>query len=432
MNIKTQSTFASFIAVLIAVSLILYPVIGNVNVQQYKEQHSIHPHPLLHNNLLLQKETAVQHIPIHGPMGLDYQELLDKSGDESDIHSAISQEGVTNTGIQSQNANTMTLHHEIKPVTHNQNQTVDKNNNGFLLHPEHINKNSSPSHLANQFTQTNIQKALLWNKQFIHQPGNGKWIAMIHDYQQQYQNKFYANSIQRYKAYDHYWRSNYFHNWYSPWYQWGFYGGNWYPVRPFFSITDYFDYPEVQWFFVDEPQLPDYYKAYYTKRALLAGLCAKPFPYKHVYFPTDTLKDLLIEVSGFTGNLCCNFRMALLTITSQLQQVIHVNFAIPFSFEQNDIIINYYQNLKNKAIVIAGFVNHNKINIAFEAYLDLENPATSIAFAPMSQIPTDDQLAVLKQLNNRIEVMGGDPFTAQEEPDAGIENSGADLHLPSQ
>jgi len=284
--------------------------------------------------------------------------------------------------------------------------------------PLHVVKNIQPSHLSNNFTQKNLQSATRLNHQFVSQPNNSKWTQDISGYKNQYRQRYHNNDVQHFKTYSKFWHNHHFHDWYSFWYPWGFYGGFWYPVRPSYDIEDYFDYPDVQWLYADEPVTPDYYNSYYPSESTPPSVCLEEFPYKHIYYPTDTMRDLLVEVSGLPQDLRCNFRAAIINFTSDLQQDAAEIFSrSDFSFNQNDVVVNYYQNLQNQAIVIAGFVSNGNINMAFEGLLDLENPDQSITFAPQGQTPSEDELEVLNELNERIQNLGGDPFTAQQEPE---------------
>jgi hypothetical protein len=317
--------------------------------------------------------------------------------------------------INKNNVNTPSLIKPILPVGTAVTGAGIVNSAGNI-NPPHVVTNTQPSHLLNKFTKKNIQKSKTLNQQFLNNPNNAKWVKNINGYQKNYRLYHHNTNIQAFKVYNTFWHNHHYHDWYRHWYKWGFYGGFWYPVRPYFDIDDYFDYPMVQWFYTDDPITTDYYNDYYPAESVPPNSCLTSFPYTNIYFPTDTLRDLLIEVSGFSQNLLCDFRVSIINFTSQMQQTVSNTYSINFSFQQNNIVVNYYQNLQNKAIVIAGFVSQNKINLAFEGFLDLEQPNQTIAFAPKGQNPTDDELQVLEQLNDRIKSLGGDPFTAQQEP----------------
>jgi len=307
------------------------------------------------------------------------------------------------------------LHQESIMATH-QGAVVGSANGFEQKNPLHVVKNAIPSHLSNKFTQANMHVAKTINQQFISKSNHSTWAHNVNGYKTYYHQHYNNNVIQQFNKVGQFWNNNYYHNWYNAWFQWGFFGGFWYPVNPDFMIEDYFYYPDVQWFYVDQPVAAEYYSEYYPSQPVPSDICLQAFPYKHVYFPTDTLRDLLVEVSGLPQDLRCNFHEAVMSFTSQLQQEIVSNFSVSFSYSPNDIVVNYYQNLQNKAIVISGFVSHDTIKMAFEGFLDLIDPGQSISFAPKGQIPTQDELNVLNQLNDRIESLGGDPFTAQEEP----------------
>lgn len=284
------------------------------------------------------------------------------------------------------------------------------------INPSHVIKNINPSHLSNNFTKINIQKSAQLNHHFINSPRNAIWFNQVNAYKQSYNHHFHQSYIHKFQIYNQFWHNPHFHFWYQPWFQWGFFGGFWYPVREVF-IQEYFYYPDVQWFYVEEPVPVEYYQDYYPEEPLPPPSCQVTFPYRQVYFPTDTLRDLLVEVSGFPQYLRCHFREAVINFTDQLKDQVNNHFSVNLTFQQNDIVVNYYQNLQNRAIVIAGFVSHDQINMAFEGLLDLDNPDQSISFSPSGQNPTQEELQLLDELNNRITSLGGDPFTAQEEPE---------------
>lgn len=272
-----------------------------------------------------------------------------------------------------------------------------------------------PSHLNAPITQSNIRSAVLLNQQVINKAEYGRWMEQIRQFKYHYQKQLESDNRQRFNNYEQYWKNGHDRNQFSLWHKWGFYGGFWYPTRPFFAIENYFTYPTVQWLFVNDSVAPEYFNNYYPEK-MPPSDCLKAFAYKNVYFPSDTLRDLLVEASAFPQELRCNFRTAIINITTQLKKTIDKRFFILFSFKHNDIVINHYQNLQNKAIVVAGFINQGKIKVPFEALMDLRNPNQSISFIPESSKPTDKQLQHLYQLTSRIRVLGGNPFTAAQEP----------------
>lgn len=272
-----------------------------------------------------------------------------------------------------------------------------------------------PSHLNAALTQSNIRNAVLLNQQVLDKASSKQWIGQIHQFKYHYQKQFEIDNRQRFNVYEQNWKNGHDRIQFNRWHQWGFYGGFWYPIRPFFAIENYFTYPTVQWLFVNDSVAPEYFNNYYSEKAPPAD-CVKAFTYKNVYFPSDTLRDLLIEASAFPQDLRCNFRTALINITTQLKKTINKQNSILFAFKHNDIVINHYQNLQNKVIVVAGFINQGKIKVSFEALMDLQKPSQSISFIPASSKPTDKQLQRLYQLTNRIRELNGDPYTAAHEP----------------
>jgi hypothetical protein len=204
---------------------------------------------------------------------------------------------------------------------------------------------------------------------------------------------------------------------YSEYFDDGFVGGYYYPVRPCDNVTDYFDYPEVQWFYVDTAE-PDYYQGYYGPDDY-QQYPVQPFEFARVYFPTETLRDLAVEVSGLDAGTQAVFRDAITRITENLQQSLTDNLADPFEFVDNDIVVTHYTNLQNQAYVLEGFVDRENLldlHVAFKALLDLTDASQSIVFAPVGPEPLPEELDLLAAINDRIVALGGDPITAVDEP----------------
>jgi hypothetical protein len=212
---------------------------------------------------------------------------------------------------------------------------------------------------------------------------------------------YFGNSSYRY----------YHHNWYSH----GFYGGYWYPVRPCWTMNNYYYYPLVQWLYVQQPDVTYYqnwYGADYTQYPVA------PNPYVDVFFPTDTWRDALVELSGLSADLQYNFRQSLLVFTGQLKAQVGAVLNASFEFQQYEVVVNHYENLGNRGVVLEGFVDRNDANIhlPFKALLDLEDPQGTLTFVPSSENPSVEELQALDDLNARIKAIGGDPYSANEEP----------------
>lgn len=298
-------------------------------------------------------------------------------------------------------------------------------------------------HPDNSFSRANMHNATNWNHQFTRNFHNSGMMHTVNSYQNYYNQHYYNNNFNRFNAYNNYWRNPYYGNWYGGWYGYGFYNPFWYPFYPDFLIARLFVYPTILWFYAD--QLPienaysgytvmynhfvnyinndnaagsfvlNYSRAYYPKESKPSIQCLGAFPYRHVFFPTTIFRDLLVEVSALPQNLRCNFKSAMVFLTLQLQSQVIVHFnAVNFKFNNNDIAINYYQNLQNKVIVVAGLASQDNIHMAFEALIDLNNPDHVIVFAPKGQTPTPDQLKVLESIKDKIKSLGGETLPSSE------------------
>ena len=93
--------------------------------------------------------------------------------------------------------------------------------------------------------------------------------------------------------------------------------------------------------------------------------------YARAYFPTDSMRDLGIEISGLSAAVQCNFRAAILKARQDLQGEISMMIAATFQFNEYDIVVNHYENLQNQAVVLEGFVEQGSIKVAFKMVLDL-------------------------------------------------------------
>jgi hypothetical protein len=203
---------------------------------------------------------------------------------------------------------------------------------------------------------------------------------------------------------------------YSGYYKHGFYGGFFYPVRSA-RIDAYFAYPMVEWLFASDYD-SDYWNDYYD-RQWENGDSSAPvvqFPYAGIFYPTDTIRDLAVEVSAMSAALQAQFRVAMISFVGQLQQQISDQLTAPITLDQYEVVINHYQNLGNQAIVVEGFVDKGGAQYAFKGLLDLVDPSQTTVFVPTAQDPDASDIAKLDAMNARIVRMGGDPYTADQEP----------------
>jgi hypothetical protein len=207
----------------------------------------------------------------------------------------------------------------------------------------------------------------------------------------------------------------------SGWFPRGFYGGFWYPVLPCFDVESYFAYPTVFWLFYTDIDYAGYWENYYGPGWSDGDSDPAPapvaaFPFAGVFYPTDTLRDLGMEVSAMSADAQVNFQTAMVNFVQEVQDEVSDQRTAPITLNQFDLVVNHYQNLQDQAIVVEGFVSHNGIQYAFKALIDLLDPSQTITFIPSSQDPTGANDANLQIINQRIIELGGDPYTADQEP----------------
>ena len=226
------------------------------------------------------------------------------------------------------------------------------------------------------------------------------------DHRPEFQNRY--QRIGRYHNDEHY------RYYYSGFYKHGFYGGYYYPVRPAYDIDVYFAYPTVSWMFN-----PSYDEAYY--RAYYPDYDQHPVEEDAnvgVFYPTDSVRDMAVEVSAYPSATQANFRTGITNLTKALSQQVSDNLQSPITLETNDVVINHYKNLGGNALVVEGFFDRDDLHLPFKALVDLRNPSNTTVFVPTAQDPTAEDLAILDNMNQTIVGLGGDPFTADQEPAA--------------
>lgn len=281
------------------------------------------------------------------------------------------------------------------------------------LQPPRVVTHVKPSHWSTPYTPANVTASIQLRTRFTSR--YPALLSQINGVSNDYYATYSGMHAARYQALGSYWGTTAYRYYYSSWFRSGFYGGYWYPLRPLLHIHQYFAYPMVLWFYVGT-SVPGYYQAYYGSEPLPALCAAASFPYVRVFFPTDTLRDLLVEASGLGAQAQCAFREAMTTVTSTLQVIVRTRLSGAFVFAQDDIVVTHYENLGNRAITIAGSVDRAEIHLPFKGTVDLEAPAQSTVFVPSGQDPSESDLRLLEAMNEQIKALGGDPFTAQEEP----------------
>jgi hypothetical protein len=274
--------------------------------------------------------------------------------------------------------------------------------------PTHVVHHDRPSHLDNPVVQRHIKDA--HGHQADVRRDHPDAYRRVEGRARDFNTHHQADFKRRGDSYRGYYRNDAYRSYYSPWYRHGFYGGFFYPVVPCVDIGSYFYYPEVDWMYNTAPDA-DYAKDWYGQDTYPVDA----FPYAGVLYPTDTLRDLGIDVSGLSGLQQYNYRQALTRFMDSLVAQINDNLTDAIQLGANEVVVDHYQNLNN-LIVIEGFVDHDDLHYAFKATLDLSVPAQTLVFVPTNQQPDAQDLANLQVMNDRIVAAGGNPLQADEEP----------------
>lgn len=237
-------------------------------------------------------------------------------------------------------------------------------------------------------------------------------------FETRYKDEFRKPITNRGAVFTKYYGQDHYRYYYSKWFAHGFYGGYWYPVRPCYDAYNYFEYPLLFWLLYSDNDDGDYWSGYYPGWYYDQPIPPTPqeFPFAGVFFPTDTLRDLGMEISMLDPVLQNNFQTAIIDFLSDAQDDISAQLQEPIQFEQFDVVVNHYQNLQDEAIVIEGFANVEGVNYAFKAFLDLVDPNNTIVFVPSQQNPDGSDTTKLDEINQRIIDLGGDPYAADQEP----------------
>jgi hypothetical protein len=264
-----------------------------------------------------------------------------------------------------------------------------------------------PSQFDNKFSRENYDRAMTRLEQVREK--NRDWDGAVRTHYDQYVKDFYPR-YERMSHYTGYYGKPSYRYYYRNYHRHGFYGGYYYPVRPYLNFGTYFYYPIGYWLFNRTPA-PRYYHTYY-------GSEVQPFTYAGVLYPTDTLRDLVVDVSGMENEAQGNFREDINFLMKMLTQRLAEITKEKVTLEAGNVVITHYNNLDNRAIVIEGFVDNDDLDIhlPFKALLDLERTDRNLLFIPTREEPTDADLRELGAMNDRIKQLGGDPFAAHEEP----------------
>ena len=272
-------------------------------------------------------------------------------------------------------------------------------------------KHSKPSHLAVPVTSRNLEQAK--TTQASIREKHPKLVETVTGNARLYEQHYLSRVRERTSIYQRYYGTTEYRFFYGAYFQYGFFGGYYYPVRPRYDIHVHFTYPLVYWLYVDTLD-EEYYRAWYGND--YEQYRFEVFPFARVFYPTDTLCDLMTEVSALSALQQHHFRLGLVNVVESLQSQISNYLVARFAFGDSDIVLTHYRNLDNKAIVLSGFVDRGELHVSFKALVDLEDNKQSLVFMPTSQKPVEQELETLTKINDRMRQYGVDPLQGDEEP----------------
>ena len=272
---------------------------------------------------------------------------------------------------------------------------------------------TQPSHLYNKNTQANFNTLKDWKSHFNYSQNVRNRLS---DHSLRFRNEYRAHIFERANFCRGYYGNNVYRYQYSAYFNYGFCGGYYYPVRPWIEIDTYFYYPVIYWLYTDNVYYdPDYYSEWYGNDYLTYPVT--PFSFAGVFLPTENLRDLAMDVNGMSAQNQANFRSALETALTYLVDEVSDVIQATFTLGDNDVVVTHYENLSDRAIVMEGFVDRGDIHVTFKAVLDLVGNSQTAVFVPRSADLSADDLARLEVVNNIIRSFGGNPAVVQGEPD---------------
>jgi hypothetical protein len=286
---------------------------------------------------------------------------------------------------------------------------------GTVKAPTQIAQHKGPSELDNKYSQKNFTSAktnvtVIKNNVQV----NNTIIKNNRTFNDRFSGGFRDRVGDRQGFYANYGWHNYYHGYWDR----GFYGGYYYPFRPCYDISTYFWYPSLYWLYQDAAAdalyIAWYGNAYYNSYPVTV------FPFVRVYYPTETLRDMGIEVSAYPAEKQANFRSALTTLTQSLAQQIANSMNASVTLSSNDVVITHYQNLEDLGYSMEGYIDSTALNlhVGFKAFVDLVNPNQTLVFMPSGdQAAGDTDLTQLTLINDQITRLGGNPLIADVETD---------------
>ncbi len=231
-----------------------------------------------------------------------------------------------------------------------------------------------------------------------------------------FSNRYHNWLATRWGVCNGYYHNNAFRFYYSGWFNFGFCGGYYYPVRPFWQMDMYYYYPMIYWLYVDitDGDVP-YYETWYGPD--YPSCPVDSFKYRRAFYPTDTMRDLGIDMSALPADAQCRFREAMVNMTDSLVAKVSGVINASFTLHEFDIVVNHYENLQNQGVTLAGYVDRDNIHVPFQAFLDLANPSATSVFVPTTQEPSSSQLNELEEQNDQVTNLGGNPNVIDIEPE---------------
>jgi len=193
---------------------------------------------------------------------------------------------------------------------------------------------------------------------------------------------------------------------YRPWWNEGFYGGCYWEFHPDLDIDTYFYNPVVYWFYGADAD-DYYYRTWYGTDYERYPELRTRFRYVGAFYPTEEFRDLNLGLSAMGMDAQVRYRRASEIMGDQLERKLKVRGGSALS--ENAIVVDHYQILPDdKGVVVEGFVDQDDVQFAFKAVQDLSSPDDTAVFAASAdQDIADADLEQLRQVNTRIEDMGG-------------------------
>lgn len=282
-----------------------------------------------------------------------------------------------------------------------------------IVHPPRIVRRDRPSHLYNRYTQAHFNWLRQRQTNFNYSVNVRGWLDGRRSY---FRNQYNVSIYNRSNRYVNFYLNNAYRYGYSAYYDHGFCGGYYYPVRPWINIEQYFYYPVIYWLYDDrDDSSVSYYQEWYGVD--YPSYPVTPFSFAGVFFPTESLRDMAMEVSAMPAATQYQFRQSLEQMLNALTDRASEILGEGFELGDNDVVIDHYENLSDRAIVVEGFIDRGDIHLPFKGVLNLEYVDSTAIFIPSGEVPTEGDLADLAALNQMIVDLGGDPFTVQGEPE---------------